>query len=215
MITVGTGIGGGLVLGGRIYRGATGGAGELGHTLVAADLSARFPAPEGFPQPGSLERVAAGSALDRVAAQVAASHPRSALGRRHASGRPVLGADIVRAARGGDPAAIRALKTWAEHVGIGVAKRNEHLRPGRGGPRRRRRTRGGATARARPTGGAFLRGTGSRPQTRASASRGTGRERVCLAPALLALHELDPSVAGLRAGPAARASLASPTGGER
>ena len=38
MITVGTGIGGGLVLGGRIYRGATGGAGELGHTLVAADL---------------------------------------------------------------------------------------------------------------------------------------------------------------------------------
>ena len=45
MITVGTGIGGGIVLGGRIYRGATGGAGELGHTLVAADLSARFPAP--------------------------------------------------------------------------------------------------------------------------------------------------------------------------
>jgi glucokinase len=45
MITVGTGIGGGLVLGGRIYRGATGGPGELGHTLVAADPSARFPAP--------------------------------------------------------------------------------------------------------------------------------------------------------------------------
>ena len=59
MITVGTGIGGGLVLGGRIYRGATGGAGELGHTLVAADLSARFPPADGFPQPGSLERVAA------------------------------------------------------------------------------------------------------------------------------------------------------------
>src|ERR1700733_11940522 len=34
MITVGTGVGGGLVLGGRIYRGATGGAGELGHTLI-------------------------------------------------------------------------------------------------------------------------------------------------------------------------------------
>jgi glucokinase len=33
----------------------------------------------------------------------------------------VLGADIVRAARGGDPAAIGALETWAEHVGIGVA----------------------------------------------------------------------------------------------
>ena len=33
----------------------------------------------------------------------------------------MLGADIVRAARGGDPAAIGALETWAEHVGIGVA----------------------------------------------------------------------------------------------
>ena len=32
MLTIGTGVGGGLVLGGRIYRGATGGAGELGHT---------------------------------------------------------------------------------------------------------------------------------------------------------------------------------------
>ena len=94
MITVGTGIGGGLVLGGRIYRGATGGAGELGHTLVAADPNVRFPAAEGFPQPGSLERVAAGSALDRSAAQVAASQPCSALGRRRASGRSVLGADI-------------------------------------------------------------------------------------------------------------------------
>ena len=36
MLTIGTGVGGGLVLGGRIYRGATGGAGELGHTLIGA-----------------------------------------------------------------------------------------------------------------------------------------------------------------------------------
>ena len=164
MITVGTGIGGGLVLGGRIYRGATGGAGELGHTLVAADLSGRFPAAEGFPQPGSLERVAAGSALDRSAAQVAASHPRSALGRRRASGRSALGADIVRAARGGDPAAIGALETWAEHVGIGVANAINTFDPdevvlGGGGARA-----GGATARAGATGGALLRGPGSRSQ---------------------------------------------------
>ena len=39
MITVGTGVGGGIVLGGRIYRGATGGAGEIGHTLVGLDLA--------------------------------------------------------------------------------------------------------------------------------------------------------------------------------
>src|SRR5579859_6163968 len=52
MITVGTGVGGGLVLGGRIYRGATGGAGELGHTLIGADLSGPTPAPTRFPQAG-------------------------------------------------------------------------------------------------------------------------------------------------------------------
>jgi glucokinase len=44
MLTVGTGVGGGLILGGRIYRGATGGAGELGHTLIGASLVDAVPA---------------------------------------------------------------------------------------------------------------------------------------------------------------------------
>ena len=66
MITVGTGIGGGFVLGGRIYRGATGGAGEIGHTLIGADLSGDVPRPRRFPQPGSLEREASGHALDAL-----------------------------------------------------------------------------------------------------------------------------------------------------
>jgi glucokinase len=43
MLTVGTGVGGGLVLGGRIYRGATGGAGELGHTTASRPGTWRFP----------------------------------------------------------------------------------------------------------------------------------------------------------------------------
>ena len=60
MITVGTGVGGGLVLGGRIYRGATGGAGELGHTIVGMDLSGPVPDAGRFPQPGSLEAVRRG-----------------------------------------------------------------------------------------------------------------------------------------------------------
>ena len=54
MLTVGTGIGGGLVLGGRIYRGATGAAGEIGHTLIGLDLERAAPAAQSFPQPGSL-----------------------------------------------------------------------------------------------------------------------------------------------------------------
>ncbi len=82
IITVGTGIGGGIVIDGRIFRGASGGAGELGIRSSGLDLAGAVPAPMGhFPQPGSLEFVASGHALDRLAAQAAALHPDSELGR--------------------------------------------------------------------------------------------------------------------------------------
>ena len=121
MLTVGTGVGGGLILGGRIYRGATGGAGELGHTIVGMDISGMLPTPTRFPQPGSLEYVAAGHALDRAAAEVAQENPDSVLGHRHEEGKPVLGADAVRAAQEGDAAAARVVEIWGERVGVGVA----------------------------------------------------------------------------------------------
>jgi glucokinase len=121
MITVGTGIGGGLVLGGRIYRGATGGAGELGHTLVGVPLTGAAPSRVEFPQPASLEHLAAGRALDRLAEEAAAGDPDSPLGRRRAEGKPVFGADVVRAARAGDAMAARVVEIWGERVGIGVA----------------------------------------------------------------------------------------------
>jgi glucokinase len=121
MITIGTGVGGGLVLGGRIYRGATGGAGELGHTLIAAGLRSGVPQPSGFPQPGSFEGEASGHALDALAAECARRHPDSVLGRRAAAGKPVRGAEAVQAARDGDPAAAKAVELWAERLGIGIA----------------------------------------------------------------------------------------------
>src|ERR687894_1092980 len=53
MLTIGTGVGGGIVIDGRIYRGATGAAAELGHTIVGADLRrAPFARSDDFPQPG-------------------------------------------------------------------------------------------------------------------------------------------------------------------
>lgn len=122
MLTVGTGVGGGLVLGGRIYRG-TGGAGELGHTIVGLHLDGQDPVPPGteFPQPGSLEHVAAGHALDRFVAETASLHPDSALGRIAADGRTPTGGEAVAAAAAGDPEAARTIKIWAERVGIGIA----------------------------------------------------------------------------------------------
>ncbi len=121
MLTVGTGIGGGIIIDGRIFRGGTGGAGELGHTLVGLALDDAVPVPTGFPQPGSLEYEAAGHALDRLARDCAGSAPDSALGRLHAEGHPVLGADAVAAAREGDAAAARIVEIWGQRLGIGIA----------------------------------------------------------------------------------------------
>ncbi len=121
MITVGTGVGGGLVLGGRIYRGATGGAGELGHTIVGMDLSGAVPDAGKFPQRGSLEAVGAGHALDTMVMDAAREHPDSALGRLRGEGKEITGVEAVDAAHDGDAVAVRLLELWGERVGIGIA----------------------------------------------------------------------------------------------
>jgi glucokinase len=122
ILTIGTGVGGGIVINGRIYRGATGGAAELGHTIVGLDMAGALPAALGtFPQPGSLEFVASGHALDRLAAQAAAEEPGSELGKLRADGKTVLGAEAVAAAHDGDRAAAQIVKIWGQRVGIGVA----------------------------------------------------------------------------------------------
>ena len=83
MFTIGTGVGGGTVLGGRLYRGATGAAPEVGHTIIGLDLTDGAPEDPGdFPQPGSLEALASGRALDRLAVAAAHADPGSFLGQR-------------------------------------------------------------------------------------------------------------------------------------
>jgi glucokinase len=121
MISVGHVVSGGLVLGGRIYRGATGGAAELGHTIVGLDLAGAVPAPMRFPQPGSLQFVASGHALDGLAAQARNVHPSSELGRLRAEGKPVLGDAVIQAALDGDTSAARMVEIWGQRIGIGVA----------------------------------------------------------------------------------------------
>ena len=121
MITIGTGVGGGLVLGGRIYRGATGGAGELGHTMIGLDLTRPVPPADRFPQQGSLEHATAGLALDVLVCEAAVREPESALGRLRAEGKRVAGPEAVMAAQDGDPTAGRVIGLWAQRVGMGVA----------------------------------------------------------------------------------------------
>jgi len=121
MLTVGTGVGGGIVVDGRPYRGASGAAAELGHTIVGADLAAGAPEPEGFPQPGSLESLAAGRALDHLAAEAAEREPESVLGRLRAKGAEIDGHRAVEAARSGDAVAVGLLRVLGERLGVGIA----------------------------------------------------------------------------------------------
>jgi glucokinase len=121
MFTVGTGVGGGLVLGGRLYRG-TSSAAELGHTVIGLDLEHGAPVPEGkHPLPGTLEYLAAGRALDRLAEREAKEEEDSFLGRRLAQDGEVTGHDVVEGAEAGDADALRVLDILGQRLGIGIA----------------------------------------------------------------------------------------------
>jgi glucokinase len=118
MLTVGTGIGGGLVLGGRLYRGATGAAAELGHMVIEAD----GPRCQGnCPSRGCLEAVASGTALAREARRLAHERPDSGLGRALAGGREISGALVGELAHDGDPAARAALELVGRRLGVGIS----------------------------------------------------------------------------------------------
>jgi glucokinase len=122
MFTIGTGVGGGLVLGGRLYRGATGAGAEMGHILIGLDLGGGAPpAADRFPQPGSLEALASGTALDGLAREAAAANPDGALGRALATEGEVTGVDVVRAAKEGDHEAVDLLRILGERLGVGIA----------------------------------------------------------------------------------------------
>ena len=122
MFTIGTGVGGGLVLNGRLYRGATGAAPEMGHIIIGMDLRNGPPPPlPRPPQHGTLERLAAGTELDRLARRTAERYPDSALGRILTERSGVIGKDAVDAAKSGDEAALEAVRMLGRRLGIGVA----------------------------------------------------------------------------------------------
>jgi len=114
-ITLGTGVGGGVISHGLLLRGAQGAGGELGHITIQA-TGPRC----GCGNHGCLEALASGTAIGRRAREVASEHPNSALGQL-AMERTVLGEDVTELAQGGDEAAISVLKETGVWLGIGLA----------------------------------------------------------------------------------------------
>jgi glucokinase len=118
LLTIGTGIGGGLVLGGEVYRGANGAGAELGHTVIDEN----GPKCQGTcPNHGCLEALASGTALAREGTAAAGREPGSALGRVLAGGKGVTGKDVTEAAIAGDEVAAEVIATAGRHLGVGLA----------------------------------------------------------------------------------------------
>lgn len=116
-LTIGTGVGGGIVLGGEIFRGSTGAGAELGHMVIVED----GPRCQGnCPNHGCLEAVASGTALAREAALRAARNPESALGRALAGDQPLTGALVTELAHDGDQEAVAAVAHIGRMLGVGI-----------------------------------------------------------------------------------------------
>jgi len=101
---VGTGVGGGVVIDGVVFRGATGLGAELGHMVIQADGPRCFGT---CPNHGCLEALASGHALERAAAE------------RY--GRPLKGYEVVKLAREGDEDALGLVTDLGRWLGVGIA----------------------------------------------------------------------------------------------
>ena len=115
VLTLGTGIGGGLILGGRLYRGFKGGAGELGHMEIDFDGPR---CSDNCPGRGCAEIFVSGRALVREATRLAHERPDSSLGRALQAGQTLAGPLVTELAHDGDPAAAEVVQLLGERLGV-------------------------------------------------------------------------------------------------
>jgi len=127
MLTVGTGIGGGIVVNGELYRGAFGIAAEIGHMRVLPDGHIC-----GCGARGCFEQYGSGNALMRHAREAIAASPdiaRNLLSRGDGTLDGLTGKAITEAAREGDAVALAAFNTTGQWLGSGIASLSVILDP--------------------------------------------------------------------------------------
>lgn len=112
-LTAGTGMGAGLILNGRLYEGATGDAGEVGHLRLRPD------GPLGFGKYGSFEGFCSGGGIARLAVELGWKQPGATL------------KDIAAAAAAGDALALRVMDVAGERLGEALAVLIDTLNPER------------------------------------------------------------------------------------
>jgi glucokinase len=117
LLTVGTGIGGGLILNGEVYRGSTGAGAELGHIVIEEDGP---PCQGNCPNHGCVEALASGTAIAKAGKEAAERDPDSALGKALSEG-PIAGRTVTELALAGDEPAREVVAQAGRHIGVALS----------------------------------------------------------------------------------------------
>ncbi len=115
LLTLGTGIGGGIVIAGKLYLGAVGGAGELGHMTIEASGPK-----DGCGNTGCLEILASGTAIEKQAVERLRRGEQSSLSTPFKFKVDITAKDIGAAARNGDKLAQDIIDRAAYYLGVGL-----------------------------------------------------------------------------------------------
>jgi glucokinase len=118
MLTIGTGIGGGVIIDGALYRGSSGAASEPGHMVIDFDGP---PCQGNCPNNGCLETFASGTALAREGTAAAEREPDSSLGKLLAAGEAIDGKAVTDAANDGDAVAQALVEEAGRRLGAGLS----------------------------------------------------------------------------------------------
>jgi len=126
MLTLGTGVGGGVWIDGDIFRGATGAGAELGHIVV--DINGP-PCQGNCPGHGCVEVFGSGTGIGRMGQEAAESDPESALGRIAAGGTKIGGRQVNEAAIAGDRVAIEVIERVGHYLGTALVSLSNIFEP--------------------------------------------------------------------------------------
>jgi len=128
-LTMGTGLGAGVITDGHLYRGSNDLAGEVGHLRLTKT------GPIGHNKKGSAEGWASGGGMAQVAQQAVAAALKkkrpTLLAKQYRSGEPITAKDIGMAARKGDKVALEVLEATGEKLGMVLAILVDLLNPDR------------------------------------------------------------------------------------
>ncbi len=124
VITLGTGVGGGIIVNHKIHKGYNDGAGEVGHMILQVDGE-----PCTCGQNGCFEAYSSATALIRMTREAMEKHPESRLHELSAHGTHVSGKTAFLAAKEGDPVAKEVVERYIRYLAIGIVNLINLLQP--------------------------------------------------------------------------------------